>query len=249
MREEQQPENVLETDLVERYLQRRLTEAEEAAFEEYLLAHPEAALAVEDAERLQRGLRRWEAEGGALGADAVPASWAAPAAGPPRAPAAAWRRFAAPRYLAPLAALAALVVAAVLLPPLLQHRESPQPAPGRPGPATLLTLSPLRGGPGQGSGPVLTLGDPGELLTISLEKRRGVPGPYRVTLLQDGRKVWSHEGLAADSEGPLVLAIEARLLPPGRAELVAESLVSPPQEVGRFPFEIERAPAASPDGR
>ncbi len=242
MKDEERPQSLLETDLIERYLQLRLNEAEEAAFEEYLLAHPEAALAVEDAQRLERGLRRWEAEGGALGEpqDAAPA------------PVVAHPRFRRQRYLAPLAALAALVVAAVLLPSLLSRREPapvPAPAPSRsaaPSPAaapTVVTLSPLRGGPGDGGGPVLQLGDPAELLAFALEKTRGVPGPYRVTLLQAGRKVWSQEGLAADSEGPLVLAVEARLLPAGAAEFLAESLADPPQELGRFPFEIEPAPA------
>lgn len=239
MKEEQPGSPVLATDLVERYLQRRMSDEEEAAFEEYLLLHPAAAQAVADAERLQRGLRRWEEEGGALGTAA-----ASPAPAPAAAPPAGWRRFATLRRLAPYAALAALLAAALMLPSALSRRGEPRPAPAPPaqGPS-FVTLSPLRGGPGGAGGlPLLRLGDPAELIYFALEKTRGVPGPYRVRLLQAGREVWRQEGLAAASEGPLMLAVEARLLPPGPAEFLAESQADPPQEVGRFSLEIAAPP-------
>lgn len=223
-------------DLVERYLLGQLSEAEAQAFEEYLLVHPEAAAAVEDAERLRRGLRVVEAEDAAAAPPATPPGKVAPLRRP------GWRRWAAP-----LAAAALLAVA--LGPRLFAPRPAGEKPPGGPPPPVReIVLAQLRGQPGDG--PVLTLGDARELLLFSLEKSAEFPGPFRFSLRRDGAVLMTKDGLLADPRRPLTIGIYGGSLTPGPLELVVETMDTPPRPVGRYSVLIEPAPApsASRDG-
>lgn len=219
-------------DLIERYLSRRMTPEQEAAFEEHLLENPAAAAAVEDAERLRRGLRRMAAEDAAADRP-QPAS----------------RSF-FPRRLLPLAAAA--LVALALLPFGWSRQEVGRlerelaAARDAPAPAAILMLRALRGG-AEDPLPVLELGRPDEMLVFALEKTAAEPGPYRVALRSGERLLLTLDGLAADGQGRLVFVLPAHRLEPGRLELVAESAGDPPRPAGRFRFEVARS-AGGPSG-
>ena len=212
----------LDPDLVERYLQRRLDPAAEAAFEELLLAHPEAALEVEAAQQLQSGLREVIAED-------------APVA-PPRL--AGFGRF------LPLVAAALLLLA--FLPYFFAQRQivglEAELEASRRGPSqvSFFSLSAQRGG----EGPRLSAASADELLVFALETGAAGGATYRARLLaEDGREILSRGGLAPDPLGRLLVAVPARLLAPGVVDFRVETAEEPAREVGRFRLTYSGAPA------
>jgi hypothetical protein len=211
----------LATDLVERYLLGRLSESELEAFEELLLLDPEAAAAVEDAERLRRGLREVAAED-------------AQAAEPPPAKVVPFKRPGWRRWALPLAAAAILGVA--VAPRLF--------GPGEGSPAREISLAQLRGG----EGPLLTLGDPAERLRFSLEMNTDLPGPYRVILRRGEQVLLVQEGIVRVAGRPVWVEITAGQLEPGELEFRVETMDTPPRPAGRLQLVVEPA-ARPPPGR
>lgn len=213
----------LATDLVERYLQGRLSEEELEAFEELLLLDPQAAAAVEDAERLRRGLRQVMAEDERAAAAPMLAK-VVPLERP------SWRRWALP--------LAAAAMLAVAVAPLLF-------GPGEAPVAREIRLAQLRGG----EGPLLTLGDSAEQLRFSLEMiGSDVSGPFRVSLRRGAQVLVVKEGIARNHEGALAVEIAAGQLEPGALEFRVETMDTPPRPAGRFRFVAEPATPPAPPG-
>lgn len=147
-----------------------------------------------------------------------------------------WRRLAVP-----LAVVALL--AAALTPRLFGPKPGGAPTgPETPAAVREINLAQLRGGPGDG--PVLTLGDPKQLLLFTLEKSPEFAGPFRLTLRRGETVLLQKDGLLADPARPLAVGIYASLLTPGPLEFVVETLDAPPRPVGRYQVQVEPATPA-----
>ena len=203
-----------EENVVERYVAGKLEPEDVARFEEHYLDCAACIDAVEDAERLHRGLGRIAAQ------ETVEALAAR------RIALLAWSR----SRWAPLA-MAALVVLA-LLPAGWQYRRSSvlsrqleeerRPQVNTP----VVSLVPFRDS-GFGESPVqeLSLAAEPEWIVLSLEP--GGPGfpLYRATLLDAGGEVvWEVEGLEPNDLGALSVAVHSSWLAPGEYDLALEGL-------------------------
>ncbi|MEM9598707.1 MAG: hypothetical protein AAGD06_30855 [Acidobacteriota bacterium] len=226
-----------ETDeqcMVELYVTGKLSAAEEASFEEYYLDRPQLIQAIEDAERLHRGLRQMAAEDLAVQKETVQRVTFI----------AAWRAL---RSRAGLALVAALLVVGLLPSWLLwlqlgdlgddlraarqELAEERRPRINTP----VLTLAMTRSGE-QPLQQISLLAEP-EWIVLEIEVGDTARPLYEARLTDaDGAVVWESPGLEPSFRGTLTLSLHSSLLPPGLYRL---SLTGDDQRLV-FPLKVVR---------
>lgn len=195
-----------QSDIVERYLQGKLTADEEQAFEEAYLADPELLDEVELVERLREGLRRHGA--------AVPP-------GPVRAPLRRWPAvLASPRYAAAASVLllVSLASSAVLL---VQNAELRSGAPAAAGSAArVLPLVNVRGNAGVN---VVPPPSGGQITVFMIDPGFTDYDRYRAILTRADRPsnepLLAIDGLQRTYEDFVAFSVPASLLAPGDYEI------------------------------
>ena len=216
-----------ERSVVDRYVAGKLPPAEVASFEEHYLDCPSCIQAVEDAERLQRGLGAVAAEDLSARAVSWAAAWRALRSGPGRA----W--------------VAALLLVSVLPAALLWQRagrldqdldllrqelvDERSPRINTP----ILALVPTRAGeqPRQ----QISLSAEPEWIVLAVELGASARSQYAATLeAADGAVVWESSGLEPSFRGTLSVSLHSSLLPHGDYVL---RLDSQGQEL-KFPLRV-----------
>lgn len=192
-------QHIRDAQVIERYLNGALSEAEEQAFEEAYLADAELLEELEVAERLRAGL----ADSNAAESAASPA--------PRRA---RWVELAAsPRYgiAASLVAVAALVSTTVMY---VQNQGLREGAGF--GQTRVLELVSVRGpaDPNEIAAPAR-----GEWTVLLVDPGFGAYDTYRAVLARDGAEVLRRDGLTPTYEGLLALGVPGDLLSPGEYEI------------------------------
>ncbi|MEM9555834.1 MAG: zf-HC2 domain-containing protein [Acidobacteriota bacterium] len=196
--------------VVEHYVTGKLSPAETEAFEEHYLSCPACIRAIEDAERLHRGLAHIAAEDVALRQTSVlVAAWHAVRTGPG-------------------AALLAVVVAVALLPAGLAWQQARdlgvaldtvreellaerQPRINTP----ILSLAPTRSGE-QPLQQISVAAEP-EWLVLAIELGDTARPRYEAVLATaNGDEIWRADGLEPDYRGVVSLSLHSSLLPPER---------------------------------
>jgi len=213
-------------DVVERYLQGRLSEAEEAAFEEAYLSDPALLDELELTEKLQRGLRQVAAR--------EPL--------PPQQRRSFWST---PQYAAAASTLLAvsLLASGLLFVENRELREAASEPAG--GPTRLLELVAVR------SDDAMTIASPAPGERTVLLAYPGF-GPYDRfdAVLTRGRDaaggiVWQARGLGADFEGMIAVDVSGDLLDPGDYSLTLRGRAADwpadraSQPAGTYRFRIE----------
>ncbi len=196
-------QHIRETQIIERYLQSKLSAAEEQAFEEAYLGDPELLAELEAAERLRDGLKDFhEAERGAQA--------------PPRS---RWLELAAsPRFgiAASLVAAVALVASGVLF---VQNRglESAVTAPFAA--ASSMRLLPLVSVRGAGDANVISAPAADEWAVLLLDPGFADYDRYRAVLVRvDGtaeQEILHLDDMTPTYEHQLALGLPGRMLAPG----------------------------------
>lgn len=227
-----------EHNVAERYVAGRLSEEEAALFEEHYLDCQACIDRVEDAERLQRGLRR-VAEQETV--KAVQLGIVARLA--------AWSRSRQAGLVLPLLLLIAVLPAGLQYRQLRQVRQdldqakSELAAAFRPQANTeIFLLSPFRGGGPLDPGPVnqISLSAEPEWIVLSLEPSDEHPA-YRATLIRDEQtEVWQASDLVLDPQGTVVVSFHSTFLSPDEYQLRLEGLPADgePVPAGRFPLRV-----------
>jgi len=216
-------------DVVERYVAGKLTPDEEARFEEHYLDCPACIRAVEDAERLRRGLELVAAQELAARRTVLAAATAL-------------------LRSRPGALLTGLVLVLALLPASLAWRQA-----GRLGDeldaarneladerrprinTPVLTLEPFRAG----EPPVqrISLTDEPEWIVVLVELGDAAEASYRATLVRsDGTSVWEADGLEPSYLGAVSLSLHSSSLPPGEHVLRLEGA----SDRHAFPLRVTR---------
>lgn len=216
-------------DVVERYVAGKLTPEDEERFEEHFLDCPACVRAVEDAERLHRGLTLVAAEDLAARRTVLAA-------------AAALLRSRSG------ALLASLVLVLAILPAGLAWRQA-----GRLGDeldtarrelagerrprinTPVLTLEPFRAG----EAPVqeISLAPEPEWIVLLVELGDAAEASYRATLTRpDGTSVWEASGLLPSYLGEVSLSLHSSSLPPGECVLRLEGAA----DRHAFPLRVTR---------
>ncbi len=218
-------------DVVERYVAGKLTSDEEARFEEHYLDCPACIGAVEDAERLRRGLELVAAQELAARRTALAAA-------------------AALLRSRPGALVASLVLVLALLPAGLAWRQAGRldneldatrrelederrPRINTP----ILTLAPFRAG----EPPVqqISLAPEPEWIVLAIELSDSAEASYRAALSQaDGTLVWEASGLVPSYLGTLSLSLHSSSLPPGEYVL----RINGESDRHAFPLRVTRRP-------
>lgn len=216
-------------DVVERYVTGKLTPEDEERFEEHYVDCLECIRAVEDAERLHRGLTLMAAEDLAARRTVLAAA-------------------AALLRSRPGALLAGLVLVIALLPAGLAWRQA-----GRLGDeldaarreladehrprvnTPVLALEPVRAG--EPSVQEISLAPEPEWIVLLVELGDDAEASYRATLTRaDGTSVWEASGLLPSYLGAVSLSLHSSSIPPGEYELRLEGAT------GRhaFPLRVTR---------
>lgn len=195
--------------VVEHYVTGRLSADEVEAFEEHYLGCAACVQAIEDAERLQRGLARVAAEDLAARQTVVAAAWRALRSGPS-------------------ALLATVLLVVALLPAGLAWRQARdldasldearaqlvderRPRLNTP----ILRLAPTRS-VAQPLQQISVATEP-EWLVLAIELDETASRLYEVELATaEGDSIWRAEGLEPDSRRVVSLSLHSSLLPPGR---------------------------------
>jgi len=227
-------QHIREEQIVERYLQGKLSAAEEQAFEEAYLGDPELLAELEAAERLRDGLRDvQEADVGAR---------------PPRR--SRWLEvMASPRYgiAASVVAAAALAASGLLV---LQNRTG-----GSAGPSALVAASHVRvlslvSVRGTGNANSITAPAADDWTVLLLDPGVGDYEQYRAVLVRvDGnaeREILRRDGLLPTYEDQLALGVPGRLLTAGQYEVrlagSRRDSKAPLDELGRTPLTVTPRP-------
>jgi hypothetical protein len=192
-------QHVRDTLVIERYLQGKLSAAEEEQFEEAYLADPELLAELKLAERLREGFKD------------LPLDTRAPV--PARH--ARWLDFAAsPRYgiAASLVAVAALFGSGMLF--LQGQGGEPLTAASR---TRVVPLVAVRGG---GNPNTIATPAANEWTVFTVDTGAGDYARYRVTLVRaDGREVAGFDGLTPSGDGTVALGFQGNALSPGDYEI------------------------------
>jgi hypothetical protein len=192
-------QHIRDTLVIERYLQGKLSAAEEEQFEEAYLTDPELLAELKLAERLREGFKDLPLD--------TPARVAAPRT--------RWLDFAAsPRYgiAASLVAVAALFASGMLF--LQGQGGEPLTAASR---TRVVPLVAVRGG-----GNPNTIATPAadEWTVFTVDTGRGDYDRYRVTLVRgDGGEVAGFDGLTPSGDGTVALGFQGNGLSPGDYEV------------------------------
>lgn len=212
-----------EEEILDRYLAGRLSDEEEALFEEHLFECSDCLEKVRWGEELRRGLREAAVEDAARATAAVGLL--------------AWLRRRRPAQLAGLALLGlTLVLALAALPALVLRQraqiqrlqEAAREASAASGEITrpvsdflVVSLGVVRGA---GSSEVELRPDPTKaVILLSLELESNDAETYRVTLSDEaGRVLWRGDGLAPNLYGTLLVALPSSFLAPGRYRITVE---------------------------
>ncbi len=226
------PKSIEEHNVIERYVTGRLSDDEAARFEEYFLEHPECAVQVQLAQRLQRGLE-------AVAAREVVQTAVATSMGS--------------RFLRSRAAifLPLLLVAVALLPLFLYQRigqlEEDLAATQHPRVNTpIFELTAFRSAEINATPPhLLTLSAEPEWIVLALAlSERELPA-YDAELRSASKgSLWQASDLRPDPLGRLVITVPSTLLPPGDYEFEVEGVTGTGTTVpaGRFAMRVDTAP-------
>lgn len=194
--------------VVDRYLNGTLSADEEEAFEESYLSDPVVLEELELAERLKRGM--FDASTGSALGHGRRNGW--------------FGVFLSPQYAAAASLLfvASLVLAGVLYTQNVALRQRPASFDFRNAVTRLVPLVNTRS-----AGPIeIASPRPNELTVLEVDVALAEYDSYRATLDRTGdgasRRVLQQDGLAADSDGYLLVGMPGRLLTPGRYELLIE---------------------------
>jgi hypothetical protein len=223
-------QHIRDTLVIERYLQGKLSAAEEERFEEAYLADPELLAELKLAERLREGFKE------------LPLDTRAPAP----APRARWFDFAtSPRY----GIAASLVAAVALLASGVLYLQGPGGGPGSFTAASrtrVVSLVAVRGG---GNPNTVAAPAADEWTVFTVDTGLGDYDRYRVALVRaDGREVVSFAGMTPSGDGTVALGFPGTSLAAGDYEvrLAGRKLdwaaERPDDELSRTPLTIAPAP-------
>ena len=212
------------SDLIERYLQGRLSPAEEQAFEEAYLADPALLQEVQLAERLREGLKDW-ADVQEAPRPAARSSWLA--------------RASSPRYgiAASVVAAVALVTAGALY---VQNQGLEADGGGTAARhARVLPLMSVRGG-GEANTNAIAAPSADEWTVLLLDTGFADYDVFGAALLRDGsdEELLRLDGMDA-SDGTVAFGVPGSALPPGRYEVRLEG-ARRDWPAGRAPDELSR---------
>jgi hypothetical protein len=196
-------QHIRDAHVIERYLQGKLSAADEQAFEEAYLADPELLEEVQLAERLRDGFKD------------LPAEQRAPTA----APRSRWLELASsPRYgiAASLVAAAALLSSGVLY---LQDSSFGAGGAGAFSGARHTRVLPLVAVRGAGNPNVVAAPAADEWTVLMLDTGFGNYDRYRAVLVRGGDELLRLDGMTSTADGMVALGLPGSLLPPGDYEI------------------------------